>query len=137
MSVNTGHRARNPGVLWYGRARARVLEYGFLSSYARFRIQRVAHLPVARQTREHDPRPSEGRSPACRPVTAREVASPLPESGTTTTSARVPLKATQRVRETRSKTGRGKTWELLGAIPLGAGPLAPNSSQVSPHVRDG
>ena len=41
MSVNTGHCARSPGVLWYGRARARVLEYGFLSSYARFRIQRV------------------------------------------------------------------------------------------------
>ena len=40
------------------------------------------------------------------------------------------------MRKAENEKGRGKTWELLGAIPLGAGPLAPNSSQVFPRVRN-
>jgi len=148
-STNTGHRARNPGVLWLQtRARARVLEYGCLSSYAQFRIRRVAHLATDGPANTGTLPPAGRRSSFARPLPrGRGRVSGLSprdgKGGGIPVGVRIgPLvqrnaEGNAVVRKTRNEKGRGKTWELLGAIPLGAGPLAPNSSQVFPRVRDG
>ena len=138
MSVNTGHRARIP--VYFGTDVRASSGIGVRVPVIVCAIQDSACRASTRGSANARTRPQaeRGRSPACRPVTAREEASPCRSLGRQPlVRAYRALKATQRVRETRSKKGRGKTWELLGAIPLGAGPLAPNSSQVSPHVREG